>query len=174
MQNTWKRRWTSMELIILIVIAVLIWKNVKKKKAKKLELEQLKQNEEAMDDKTVFMDIYGNEEAGNTSFLWDDQPVEKKVILHDTENNKTFTVKVEESVIIGSSNDLCDVQIDYDRTISKRHCMLIKHGKEYFIKDLKSTNGTFLNGSRVYLDERAIHHEDWIRIGKVEMQFLLK
>lgn len=165
-----------MELIILIIVIVLIWRAQKKKKAKKLELEQLKQEaqEEAMDDKTVFMDIHGNVDEGNTSFMWDDQPVEKKVVLQDTENNKTFTVQVEESAIIGSSNELCDIQIDYDKTISRRHCMLIKRGNEYFIKDLKSTNGTFLNGSRVYLDERAVHHEDWIRIGKAEFQFLLK
>ena len=163
-----------MELIILIVIGVLVWRSVKKKKAKKLELEQLKQNEEAMNDKTVFMDIYGNSDEGNTSFMWDDQPIEKKVILEDKENNKKFAIKIEENAIIGSSGELCDVQIDYDKTISRRHCMLTKHGNEYFIKDLKSTNGTFLNGSRVYLDERAVHHEDWIRIGKVELQFLVK
>lgn len=162
-------------IIVLIVVIVLVRKSMKKKKEKKLELERLQKAEaENTENKTIFVDISGKEDQGQTSFVWDDKPQEKSVVLEDTQNHKTFTLHMEEMITIGSSAELCDLQIDYDKTISRRHCMLLKRGAEYFIKDLNSTNGTFLNGSKVYFDERAIHHEDWIRLGKTEMQFLLK
>lgn len=161
-------------IIILIVVIVLVRKSLKKKKEQKLELEQLKKAElENEKDETIFADISGSDDFGQTSFVWDDRAKEKSVILEDVQNHKSFTLNVNETVTIGSSTDLCDLLIDYDKTISRRHCMLIKRGNEYFIKDLNSTNGTFLNGSKVYFDERAIHHEDRIRFGKTEMQFLL-
>lgn len=36
-----------------------------------------------------------------------------------------------------------------DGTVSRRHFQIEAMGKEFFIRDLESRNGTFLNGSKV-------------------------
>ena len=42
--------------------------------------------------------------------------------------------------------------LDYDKSVSGRHCeIFIKNGK-FYIRDLNSSNGTFVNGSRVLTD----------------------
>ncbi len=33
--------------------------------------------------------------------------------------------------------------------ISHKHCILLKSGNEFFIEDLASSNGTFVNGKRI-------------------------
>jgi pSer/pThr/pTyr-binding forkhead associated (FHA) protein len=51
-----------------------------------------------------------------------------------------------------------------DPKVSARHAELKLFGPDhYYVWDLASTNGTFLNGSRV--DRRKFGHEDEIRIG---------
>ncbi len=42
----------------------------------------------------------------------------------------------------------CDVRPAYP-LVSKRHCVVRKHGYSVMIRDLASTNGTFVNGARI-------------------------
>jgi hypothetical protein len=51
------------------------------------------------------------------------------------------------AVVIGRGR-WCDVRIPSAR-VSRRHCCLILSGNEVFIRDLGSTNGTWINGRRV-------------------------
>lgn len=119
---------------------------------------------------TVFMDSYEDEDR--TCFLWETNEREGVIRLTDAMNpEKVFTVKVVDSVIIGHSASLSDVCIDHDRAISRKHCRLIRRGNEYFLQDLASSNGTFVNGSRIYDEEKAIFDGDLIRIGRVELKF---
>ena len=37
-----------------------------------------------------------------------------------------------------------------DPEVSRRHCRIVQQKGEYFIEDLNSTNGTFVNGRRIY------------------------
>ena len=50
-------------------------------------------------------------------------------------------------LIIGSGPD-SDLRID-SRTVSRRHAQIARSGDDYFIEDLGSRNGTFLNAQRV-------------------------
>ena len=52
---------------------------------------------------------------------------------------------------IGRSPDN-DIQI-LDKTVSRTHLKIFRKKKEYFIEDLKSRNGTFVNGARVQAGE---------------------
>ena len=49
------------------------------------------------------------------------------------------------------------------RTVSRRHAQVVKSGTEYFVEDLGSRNGTFLNGQRV--KRFPIRHLDVLSIG---------
>lgn len=50
-------------------------------------------------------------------------------------------------VIIGRSNN-CDILLE-DKTVSGRHARLAYHHGQWWLEDLSSTNGTFLNGEPV-------------------------
>ncbi len=49
--------------------------------------------------------------------------------------------------LIGRAGD-CDVAVP-DSAVSSRHCRVSQHGGQFLIEDLDSTNGTFVNGSRL-------------------------
>ena len=59
-----------------------------------------------------------------------------------------------------------------DPSLSRRHCMLIREGETFKIRDLESRNGTFLNG--VSIKESELHHGDQIAIGDSVFVLLLR
>ncbi|MCR4317659.1 MAG: FHA domain-containing protein [Planctomycetes bacterium] len=59
-----------------------------------------------------------------------------------------------------------DIQIDEVKS-SRNHCKLEKMGDEFVLVDLKSTNGTCVNGERV--SQQALNWGDEITIGKTKI-----
>jgi len=63
-----------------------------------------------------------------------------------------------------------DICLD-DAKISRKHAEISLLGPgAYFLRDLASTNGTFLNGHRI-ADRTPLRHEDTIRIGDTVLTF---
>ena len=62
-----------------------------------------------------------------------------------------------------------DIIIDHPLA-SRRHARLEHDETGYFVRDLESTNGTFVNGVRV--NEVVLDHGMSVRIGSIEMRFL--
>jgi len=58
----------------------------------------------------------------------------------------------------------CDIVLD-DIEVSRHHARIYKSGTDYFIEDLSSTNGTFLNGRAVKKHE-IIRNGDFITFGE--------
>jgi predicted component of type VI protein secretion system len=48
--------------------------------------------------------------------------------------------------------------------VSKRHCTLIYRDGKLFVRDLNSTNGTFINDKQIQ-GEHELHHEDKLSVG---------
>ena len=60
-----------------------------------------------------------------------------------------------------------------DRYASQIHLRIYSRGGGYYVEDMNSTNGTFLNGSQ--LDGAAeLQHLDRIQIGDTEFRFELE
>lgn len=57
-----------------------------------------------------------------------------------------------------------------DESVSGSHATLLRKGDTWYVVDLRSVNGTFVNGSRV-AGERQISTGATLRIGRVEMLF---
>jgi pSer/pThr/pTyr-binding forkhead associated (FHA) protein len=72
---------------------------------------------------------------------------------------------------IGRSPD-ADVRIE-DRFASSIHLRLYSRGASYYVEDLNSTNGTFLNGA-VLEGEAELSDLDEIKIGDTEFRFELQ
>jgi len=54
-------------------------------------------------------------------------------------------------------------------TVSLHHAILVRVGTQYKVRDLISTNGTFVNGERITTAE--LHHGDALMFGEVEMRY---
>ena len=62
-----------------------------------------------------------------------------------------------------------DIVLD-DRTVSRRHALVVERGGRPVIADDRSLNGVFVNGRRV--SEAALHHGDEVQIGDRVMRYL--
>jgi hypothetical protein len=74
-------------------------------------------------------------------------------------------------VSIGRSAE-ADVRIE-DRFASGVHARVYSRGPSYYVEDMKSTNGTFLNGQQV-AGEARLNDLDEVRIGDTEFRFELE
>ena len=72
-------------------------------------------------------------------------------------------------VLIGRGSD-CDAVITESLKISRRHCCMVQVDETYFVRDLGSMNGVWLNGERVSR-ESLIQMGDRVAIGDVEFLF---
>jgi Nif-specific regulatory protein len=74
-----------------------------------------------------------------------------------------------EAVVIGreTASELCLA----DPSVSRRHSRLENHGHKFWISDLQSLNGTFVND--VPVKQRVLEHGDRIRIGDTQFLFLI-
>jgi pSer/pThr/pTyr-binding forkhead associated (FHA) protein len=73
-------------------------------------------------------------------------------------------------ISIGRSSE-ADVRIE-DRFASGVHARVYSRGANYYVEDMESTNGTFLNGGRLR-GEAKLNDLDEIRIGNTEFRFEL-
>ncbi|MBS2030345.1 MAG: diguanylate cyclase [Deltaproteobacteria bacterium] len=69
---------------------------------------------------------------------------------------------------IGRSSK-CDIQIDQE-SISRNHAVLVNDGKRVMVRDLGSTNGTYVNDQLV--TEYEVRNGDFIKIGRTIFKFI--
>ncbi len=72
------------------------------------------------------------------------------------------------AIIIGRSKRV-DLPIT-DRILSRKHCSIVPMDSGFSIVDLKSQNGTFVNGERI--DKADLEYDDVIEIGETVMVIL--
>lgn len=71
-----------------------------------------------------------------------------------------------------------DVDLDADdpeAKVSRRHARIMRRGEQYYIEDLGSTNGTFINRGRRLLpgDRQPLRDGDEIIVGKTFLRFYI-
>lgn len=75
---------------------------------------------------------------------------------------KLFPLDRNNTITVGRSSD-CEIWIE-DNTISRRHFQIGPSGNTFMISDLKSTNGTYVNHTRI--ETASLHPGDKIQISK--------
>ena len=120
-------------------------------------------------DETCFSVIDNNRtEFTNNS---NEKSLFKAYLLIKDEGSEEKILIDKKNFIIGREKENCDYYIS-DKRISKMHFAIIKYEKEFFIKDLNSTNGTYLNGELIEKNKLAkIINNDLINISNKEYIF---
>jgi len=72
------------------------------------------------------------------------------------------TLIVDKPILLIGRHPECDIQID-SRKISRRHCCVAQVADYLVVRDLGSTNGIRINGTRVL--EGRLNHDDELTIG---------
>jgi two-component system cell cycle response regulator len=89
------------------------------------------------------------------------------VVIYGLDLGKKFNVD-RPSIVIGRSSK-AEIQIDLE-SVSRNHCKIINTGKNILLRDLGSTNGTYVNDELV--DEYVLKDGDLIKIGRCIFKFL--
>lgn len=91
-----------------------------------------------------------------------------KLIISEN-NRKIGEVALEYGTLtLGRKGDN-DIQID-DQAVSAHHAKIVTFHKPSYLEDLRSTNGTFVNGQRIKVPH-TLQHGDTITIGKHHLFF---
>ena len=99
-----------------------------------------------------------------------DRPAAKEaclVVIYGSELGKKYNLN-SSSLVIGRSSK-CDIQIDQE-SISRNHSKIVNTGKSILVRDLGSTNGTYVNDEPI--DEYVLRDGDLIKIGRTIFKFL--
>lgn len=66
----------------------------------------------------------------------------------------------------------CDIQLQ-SNMVSRKHARVFEEGGQYYVEDLGSGNGTFLNGKKIE-GRTALNHEDRVKLGPLLLRFEAK
>ena len=72
------------------------------------------------------------------------------------------------SVITAGRDTRSDIFLD-DVTVSRRHAEIYRRGPKYFVRDVGSLNGTYVNRKQV--DDVELHDGDELQIGMFKLAF---
>ena len=88
-------------------------------------------------------------------------------VIQGPEKGRRFELPDNEPQMIGRSSESLPLR---DQTISRRHAELTPDNGTWFIHDLKSSNGTFVNGLRL-ISRHKLNNGDQIRTGTTLITF---
>lgn len=162
-------------MVIAVVITVILLK--KKKGKKQFELiddDTLKEHisePKVPEEKTEFVGETAKDDGEDRTYMiWNNKSTYHIILTDMNSMARRFQVPLEHSVIVGRKAGACDIVLDYERSVSGRHCEISVRNDRFYLKDLQSANGTFVNGSKV-LAETEIYSGNMIKLGRLEMKF---
>ncbi|MDI6831617.1 MAG: FHA domain-containing protein [Actinomycetota bacterium] len=90
------------------------------------------------------------------------------VLVGETPFRRQGNWEVREETVIGRAPE-CAVCVE-DEFASNQHARVYRTGEGYFVEDLGSTNGTYVNGRRINYPI-GLRYGDRIRVGRTVLEF---
>ena len=110
----------------------------------------------------------GGGRKGTTSDAARPAPPElSSVMVHGTDGSKPRTFRLAASMAIGR-DPACEIRVD-DTYASQQHARIFGKGGHWFVEDLGSTNGTYLNERKV-TSASEVHAGDRLRVGRTILE----
>lgn len=91
----------------------------------------------------------------------------KLVVLSAGLNGRSHELNVDKTTIGRVDDNTFQI---VDPSVSSHHCEVLLRGTDVLVRDLNSTNGTFINGEKV--SESVLKAGQTLRLGQIEMQLL--
>jgi two-component system cell cycle response regulator len=91
------------------------------------------------------------------------------IVIYGQEMGRRVRVTTE-PLVIGRSPK-CDIQVDQE-SVSRNHCRIRFEGGEFLVRDMGSTNGTYVNDDLVQEDGR-LRHGDQLKVGRTILKFIV-
>jgi predicted component of type VI protein secretion system len=82
----------------------------------------------------------------------------------------SLPIEIVKDLVLVGRKDECDLRLDH-KSVSKMHCVIVKTDGMLFLRDLGSTNGTRVNGTRVR--RAALLPNDQIAIANYKFRIYL-
>lgn len=96
---------------------------------------------------------------GDTGVLYEDKGDYEPylVLVSQNPHERNSIVLEKDSYIVGKLAAQSDIVVSHP-SVSRIHAKIERRGREYYLCDLNSTNGTFLNGRRLAVNEHVMIH----------------
>ena len=89
----------------------------------------------------------------------------KLVVLSAGMTGRTHELKVDKTTIGRVDDNTFEIA---EASVSSHHCEVLLRGSDVLVKDLNSTNGTFINGEKI--SEGVLKPGQVLRLGQIEMR----
>ena len=89
----------------------------------------------------------------------------KLVILSAGMTGRSHELKVEKTTVGRVEDNTFQIA---EPSVSSHHCEVLLRGNEVVVRDLNSTNGSFINGEKI--TEKALKPGQTLRLGQIEMR----
>jgi pSer/pThr/pTyr-binding forkhead associated (FHA) protein len=89
----------------------------------------------------------------------------KLVILNQGMTGRTFDLNIERTTVGRVEDNTFQIA---DGSVSSHHAEILLHGPEILVKDLNSTNGSYINGEKI--TESVLKPGQVLRFGQVELK----
>src|SRR5439155_708804 len=89
----------------------------------------------------------------------------KLVVVSAGMTGRTHELKVEKTTIGRVEDNTFQIA---EPSVSSHHCEVLLRGSDVVVKDLNSTNGTYINGEKV--SESVLKPGQLLRLGQIEMR----
>jgi len=78
-----------------------------------------------------------------------------------------------DELVIGKKAELVDAIIPFNKMISRKHCKVTRHNNNFYITDMGSVNGTYVNRTRIDSGQSCqINRGDVIRLADSDFQIV--
>ncbi len=101
---------------------------------------------------------------------------EKRPYLISLDARNSFEVEItKDSFVVGKKQEIVDGVVSFNKMISRSHCKITKNTSGYYVTDLQSANGTYINNVRLQPNvPMLIRSGDSLRLANSNFQFVLK
>lgn len=108
---------------------------------------------------------------------------DKVILLHFVGYDDPVALQIDREIVLGREGASTDTIIGFNLEpfgavnsgVSRRHAILSRDGMQLFIRDIGSTNHTFLNGDQLAVDHNyALRDGDELTLGRLQLKLFFK
>lgn len=93
-----------------------------------------------------------------------------KIVSINTQECVMFDI-VKDNFIIGKNASIVDGVVSFNKMISRVHCKIIKNSEQYYVEDMQSSNGTYINHIKLQPHQLyKIKEGDIIRLANMDFR----